>query len=242
MTKILRLQKFLAAAGIAARRKCEEFIALGFVSVNGEKITEPGLKINPEKDIVLFKGKKVLPEKKIYYILNKPKGYVCSCSRKDKSLIVIDLIPVISEKKIFPVGRLDKGTEGLLILTNDGDIAQKIIHPSKKVVKSYYAVIDRKISLDDTDKIRRGVKIDEKISLSAVVTPLGSAKNRLTVEITEGRNRQIRKIFEAVGYKIVYLKRKSIGKLSLCGLQTGEYKEISRDFLCRKIPISLKNA
>ncbi|MCK4948117.1 MAG: rRNA pseudouridine synthase [Candidatus Aureabacteria bacterium] len=239
MTESLRLQKFLAAAGIAARRKCEEFIALGFVSVNGEKITEPGLKINPEKDIVLFKGKKVLPEKKIYYILNKPKGYVCSCSRKDRSLIVIDLIP---GKKIFPVGRLDKGTEGLLILTNDGDVTQKIIHPSKKVVKSYYVVIDRKISLADTDKIRKGVKIDEKITLSAVVTPSGSAKNKLTVEITEGRNRQIRKIFEAVGYKIVYLKRKSIGKLSLCGLQTGEYKEISRDFLCRKIPISFKNA
>ncbi|MEA3347190.1 MAG: pseudouridine synthase [Candidatus Auribacterota bacterium] len=238
MTEILRLQKFLAAAGIAARRKCEEFIARGLVSVNGAKITEPGFKINPEKDIVLFKGKRVLPESKIYYILNKPKGYVCSCSHKDRSLIVTDLVP---GKKIFPAGRLDKGTEGLLILTNDGDVAQKITHPSKKVVKSYYVVIDKEISRGDADKIRKGVIIDGKISLPAVVAPLVSTKNKLTVKITEGRNRQIRKIFEILGYKVVYLKRKSIGNLSLGGLQTGEYKEISRDFLCRKIPLSLKN-
>lgn len=238
MTEILRLQKFLAASGIAARRKCEEFIARGLVTVNGTKITEQGFKINPEKDIVLFRGKRVLPERKIYYILNKPKGYVCSCSRKDKSPIVTDLIP---RKKIFPVGRLDKGTEGLLILTNDGNIAQKITHPSKKVAKSYYVVINKEISRGDMDKIRKGVIIDGKISLPAVVTPLVSTKNKLTVQITEGRNRQIRKIFEILGYKIVYLKRKSIGKLSLGGLQTGEYKEISRDSLYRKIPLSLEN-
>ncbi|MBN2189901.1 MAG: rRNA pseudouridine synthase [Candidatus Aureabacteria bacterium] len=227
-----RLQKYLAGAGVASRRKCEELIQQGLISVNSETIRKPGFKIDPEKDVICINNRRLKPGDKKYYILNKPGGYVCSCSKNDNAPIVTELIP---EKKLFPVGRLDKNTEGLIILTNDGDFGQSVIHPSANLWKEYYVVLDRGISSDDMERFSLGIEIDGRPTAPARISSAAGNGRKLTVSITEGRNRQIRKMFSALGYKIVYLKRTKIGRLNIGNLKPGYYKPVSKDFLWKKI-------
>lgn len=227
-----RLQKYLAGAGIASRRKCEELIQQGLISVNSEIIKKPGFKIDPEKDVICINNRRLRPKDKKYYIVNKPGGYVCSCSKNDNAPIVTELIP---GEKLFPVGRLDKNTEGLIILTNDGDFGQSVIHPGSNLWKEYYVVLDRGISAADRERFSRGIKIDGRPTAPARIASAAENGRKLAVSITEGRNRQIRKMFSALGYKVVYLKRTKIGRLNIGNLKPGYYKPVSKDFLWEKI-------
>jgi len=223
----LRLQKFLAAAGIASRRKCEDLIKKKLISLNGKVIDQVGIKININKDLVLYKNKRVEIQKKIYLILNKPVGYITSLKDNFNRPCVIDLIKI--SKRIFPVGRLDYNTSGLLILTNDGEFANKIMHPKNKIKKIYIAEINSVPSAKELKFISSGIYINNKKTHPAEIKIIKQDFNScvLKIKIHEGMNRQIRKMFEAINYRVIKLTRIAIGKLKLDNLSVGKYKFLS---------------
>ena len=212
----IRLQKYLASCGIASRRKCEEYIAQGKINVNGKCITELGTKINPEKDIIEFEGKKVKENKKMVYILlNKPIGYVTTAKDQFNRDKVLDLVKV--KERIVPVGRLDMYTSGALILTNDGEFVYKITHPKHEIEKT-----------SEVEQLRKGVKIDDYITKPAKVKILKTDKekdiSRLEIVIHEGKNRQVRKMCEAVGRNVIALHRSKIGCIGVKDLELGKWR------------------
>lgn len=219
-----RLQKFLASAGIASRRKAEEYIFQGRISVNGEICTEPATKVS-ENDEVLFDGKRVFrTEKKIYIMLNKPESCVTTAKDQFGRKCAADLITDV-EERIYPVGRLDYDTTGLLLLTNDGELTYKLTHPKHHIEKTYIAVLKKDIDENSLEKLRNGVEIDGRKTYPAKAERLSAAK--VKISICEGRNRQIRKMCSAVGNEIISLKRISIGKLKLGTLKKGECRHLS---------------
>lgn len=227
----MRLNKFLANAGVASRRKSDELILDGRVLVNGQKITELGISVNEKKDKVEVDGKRVeLPSSFVYIKLNKPKGYICSAKDDRRRKTVFDIVK-IPNVRLFNVGRLDYDTEGLLILTNDGDFAQSIIHPSFVIEKEYYCTIKGFIKESELAVLRAGVVINGKRLPKAKVEVKDidktQARTRLVIKITEGQNRQIRRMMEAIGKDIILLKRVAIGGIKLGGLARGEYKELN---------------
>lgn len=224
----MRLQKYIADAGICSRRKAEELIANGEVKLNGEVVTAMGI-IVEDGDKVEVSGRRVSAEKKVYYMLNKPKGYVTTVKDQFDRPCVLDLISGDTEKRVYPAGRLDYNTEGLLILTNDGEFVNKITHPSNKIEKKYVAVVNGKISDENIEKLKKGVNVDGKRTLPAKVFLSELFKDKCVVEvtITEGRNRQVRKMFEAVGHHVIDLKRVSVGNLELGNLKTGKIRRLS---------------
>lgn len=226
-----RLQKFLANSGIAARRKCEEYILDGRVKVNGEVITQLGVKVKPDKDIIEFDGKVVnKTEKKVYILLNKPIEYVTTAKDQFDRPTVLDLVKV--EEKVLPVGRLDMYTSGALILTNDGDFMYKVTHPKYEIEKTYTVTIKGIITQDDVKKLTEGVKIDDYISGKAKVKILktNEEKNFSRVQITihEGKNREVRKMCEAIGKKVLALHRRKIGNLDVKNLELGKWRYLSK--------------
>lgn len=224
----MRLQKYIAEAGICSRRKAEELIAEGKVKVNGAVVTVMGTTVD-ESDRVEVSGELINSlEKKVYYMLNKPKGYVTTVKDQFGRPSVTELAGV-TDKRIYPAGRLDYNTEGLLILTNDGDFVNKIIHPSNKIEKKYEAVINGKLTDDEAEKLRRGVVIDGKKTMPAEVflSEIYKDKSIVEVTITEGRNRQVRKMFEAVGHHVIDLKRVALGGLTLGNLKTGRIRKLN---------------
>ena len=225
----MRLQKYIADAGIASRRKAEELIKEGRVSVNGAVIDIMGYTLK-DGDVVTVDGKKILKaEAKVYYMLNKPKGYVTTVHDQFDRPCVLDLIKSETTKRVYPAGRLDYNTEGLLILTNDGEFVNKITHPSYNIEKKYIAVINGKLTDVEAEKLRKGVVIDKKKTYPAKVFVSEIFKDKSVVEITisEGRNRQVRKMFEAVGHNVIELKRVSLGNLSLGNLKTGKIRKLN---------------
>lgn len=227
----IRLQKYLADSGIASRRKCEELITAGKVSVNGQTITALGTKIAPGVDSVALDGKPVLPVNRLVYImLHKPEGYITSVSDPHNRPVVTDLVRDISAR-LFPVGRLDYDSSGLLILTNDGHLAQKVTHPSHSIPKTYIA---RLRGVPDKKGLRdfcEGLIIDHnwktapaKIKILDKQNPPGCTAR---ITICEGRNRQVRKMCEAIGCPVLQLKRVAIGSLKLGGLPRGKYRHLS---------------
>ena len=220
----IRLNKFLAEKGIASRRKSDELIASGKVRVNG-KVAEVGAKVDPEKDRVEVDRKFLDAQPKlIYFALNKPTGFVCSNSRtKAEPKIVLDFFP--AELKIFPVGRLDKMTTGLLILTNDGDLSFRLTHPSFECEKEYEVEIDDDLTAERIRKIESGVKLERRETKPTEVKILGKRKAR--VILREGRNRQVRKIFGKVGCEVLKLKRVRVKKLELGNLALGKFRELT---------------
>lgn len=223
----MRLNKFLSTAGIASRRKCDELIKEGRVSVNGQIMTEMGFDVNLKKDVVKFDGRVIsLPTSFVYYKFNKPKGYVCSASDEKGRKTIFDLVN--SSYRLFSVGRLDYDTEGLLILTNDGDFANKISHPTFHIEKEYRVTVEGEILESEMAVLRKGVVVDGERLPSSKVKWLSYEKGftKLSVIIDEGQNRQIRRMFEAIGKNIKLLKRIRIGKVSLGGLKRGELKEL----------------
>lgn len=226
-----RLQKFLANNGIAARRKCEEYIVDGRVKVNGKIVTQLGVKVNPDKDIVEFDGKVVnKSEKKVYILLNKPIGYVTAAKDQFDRPTVLDLVKV--DEKVLPVGRLDMYTSGALILTNDGEFIYKVTHPKYEVEKTYTVTVKGIVTQEDVEKLTNGVKIDDYISGKAKVKILktNEEKNFSRVQITihEGKNREVRKMCEAIGKKVLALHRRKIGNLDVKNLALGNWRYLTK--------------
>ncbi|NLZ92204.1 MAG: rRNA pseudouridine synthase [Clostridiales bacterium] len=221
-----RLQKYMASCGVASRRKCEEIIAEGRVKVNGVTVREAGLKIQPSKDKVTVDGREIIPANKpVYIMLNKPVGYVSTVRDQFKRPTVLDLLRGV-KGRIYPVGRLDYDSEGLLLLTNDGNLAYGLTHPRHRVDKTYIVVVQGRPSRKEIDRIRKGVEIDGRMTSPADirVESIQGNKTAFRVVIHEGRNRQVRRMFGAVGYAVVSLKRTSIGKLQLGTLAPGRWR------------------
>ncbi|AIS52425.1 ribosomal large subunit pseudouridine synthase B [Thermoanaerobacter kivui] len=223
-----RLQKYLAECGIASRRKCEEYILQGRVKVNGKVIKELGTKINPDVDIIEFDDKIVKREReKIYIMLNKPTGYITSVKDQFGRPTVLDLVKV--KERIYPVGRLDYDTSGLLLLTNDGEIANILMHPRHQIDKTYIAKIKGVPTEEELNKFRNGIFINGYMTSKAEIKILDVKNGTSLVEIKihEGKNRQVRKMCEAIGHPVISLKRIKIGELSLKGLKTGEWRYLT---------------
>lgn len=228
----MRLNKFLSSAGVASRRKCDELIAQGKIEVNGKVVYEMGTTIDEKKDKVLCEGKHITLENSYVYLkLNKPKGYICSASDDKGRKTIFDLVK--SEKRLFNIGRLDYNTEGLIILTNDGDFAECLIHPSFEIEKEYIVTIEGKILESELAVLRKGVVENGNRMPPAKVKPIkfDGKITRLSVIINEGQNRQIRRMFEAISKTIVLLKRVSVGPFVLGGLSRGESKAFSKEEL-----------
>ena len=230
----MRLQKYLAHCGIASRRKSEELIVEGRVMVNGQVIKELGTQVDTLNDEVLVDGNSINTEKPIYIMLNKPKGYVTTVKDQYNRPTVIDLVKEFSHIRLYPVGRLDYYTEGLLILTNDGIFTNQLIHPRYKIPKTYIVDIDRNLQENDLTSLREGILLDDGLTLPADVRKLTGRKISLT--IYEGRNRQIRRMFDKLLYRINNLKRIKFGNLPLGNLSTGNYRLLTNDEINSIIP------
>lgn len=227
---MMRLQKLLATAGAASRRKSEEFIKEGRVKVNGKKVTEMGVIVDELNDIVTLDGVRIKAEEtKRYIILNKPKGYITTVSDNFERKTVMELVSDIQER-IYPVGRLDYDTEGLLLMTNDGDFANGITHPKNNTEKVYVAKIKGAFTEKEADRLRSGVDIEGRMTAPAKVKILSVRENGADVRIVihEGRNRQVKKMFEAVGCFVTGLKRTAVGDFRLTGIKVGEYRELTK--------------
>ncbi len=224
----MRLNKFLASCGVASRRDCDELIKQGKVSVNGV-IASLGMEVG-EDDEVCVNGNRVTLKKNEYYILNKPKGYLSTVSDDKGRKTVLDLMPA-NVGRIYPVGRLDYDSEGLLILTTDGELAQRLTHPSNEVPKTYLVKIEGTMTEADLNPIRRGIEIEggyvtKKCKAHIVQTHRDYTKIHIT--ITEGKNREIRKMFAAIGREVQLLKRIKVGDLTLRGLDRGAWRKLSK--------------
>ncbi len=224
----MRINKYLATCGVASRRNADKMIQDGLVKING-RICSMGDDVNVGEDTVVVNGKVVSVVKHFdYYIMNKPKGYVCTVKDDKGRKTVIDLLPP-SAKRLFPVGRLDYDTEGLLILTNDGDLTFRLTHPKNEVPKTYLVKTEKPVSDEDVQKLRSGVYIDGVKTKKCNIRLIESTKtgSKLHITITEGRNRQVRKMFEAVNNNVDFLKRIKIGDLTLTGLDRGQVRQLS---------------
>jgi len=227
-TEKIRLQKFLAQCGVASRRKAEEYIRNGKVRVNGRIVTEMGVKVSPD-DHVEVDGKPVKPEKKkVYIIMHKPRGYVTTVSDPEGRKTVLELVQEVKER-VYPVGRLDYDTSGLLLLTNDGEFANMLMHPRHEILKVYIATVKGKPSDEAIERLKNGVKIDDYVTAPAFVRVLNVYENKTKLEITihEGRNRQIRKMCEIIGHPVIRLKRIAYGSLDLGSLKPGEWRYLT---------------
>lgn len=225
----MRLNKFLAEAGIASRRKSDDFIKEGRVKINGKVVKELGVDVNIENDSVLLDGKKVkLVNTKVYYKLHKPKGYVTTASDERDRKTVLDLMRNV-QYRVYPVGRLDYDTEGLLLLTNDGDFANILTHPKNNVLKTYVAHVEGVLEDKDIKKLSLGVDIGGYTTkpCSVILKQRDEKSTVIEISIAEGKNRQVKKMVEAVGKNVAFLKRVSIGEIKLGGLARGEYKSLT---------------
>lgn len=231
MGEIVRLQKYIAMCGTASRRAAEALISDGKVTVNGEKVTEQGVKVEVGADKVTVSGKEIKPVNKMYYImLNKPSGYVSTVKDQFDRPTVTELLGNEVNARVFPVGRLDYETEGLLLMTNDGDFTYKVTHPKHKVNKTYIAVLKGGVSIKGLAQLRKGVRLDDGFVTSpAEVEMLNADNGHTTIKITihEGKNRQVRRMFEAVGSKVTELQRISIGRVELGNLPLGRWRYLT---------------
>ena len=226
----MRINKFLAESGVGSRRACDKIIEEGRVKING-KVCSLGAEVDPMKDSVTFDGKKLGKVKKFeYYIMNKPKGCVCTVKDDKGRKTVMDYLPPLNAR-VYPVGRLDYDSEGLLIFTNDGDFANRLTHPSNEIPKTYLVKIEGNIEENSLAKLRAGVVIDGVKTKKCTIKVVDEFKDftKMHVTITEGRNREIRKMFETVGKEVVFLKRIKIGDLALHGLDRGECRKLTPD-------------
>lgn len=240
-----RLQKILAKAGIASRRKAEELIRTGRVAVDGRIVTELGTRIDPQKSTITFDGKPLVREKIIYIMLNKPAGYVTTLSDPQGRPIVTDLLHNIPQR-VFPVGRLDYETEGALILTNDGNLGQYIQHPRYEVNKTYVATVSGKPSARNIRQLETGIMVDGRKTWPATVRILEQKQAETVLELTihEGKKRQVRKMLAAIGHPVRNLTRTAYGRLRLGNLPPGKYRFLTENDLKKifsgKIPFTFK--
>ena len=237
-----RLQKVIANSGITSRRKAEELIVAGRVKVDGKVITELGTQVGKNSTIEVD-GVKINKEEKVYYLLNKPRGVIASTKDEHDRKTVIDLIP--EEKRIYPVGRLDYDTTGAIILTNDGDFSNHIIHPRNNIDKVYVAKINGILSIKNIMELKNGVVIDNTKTAPAKVKIRRIDKDKKTslIELTihEGKNHQVKKMFEAIGFEVLKLKRERIAFLDLKGLNSGEYRKLTPKEVSKLYAVSNKS-
>ncbi|MBE6048301.1 MAG: rRNA pseudouridine synthase [Clostridium sp.] len=223
-----RLQKYMASCGVASRRKCEEIILDKKVKVNGVVIEELGTKVIPGKDIVEYNGKVIKPEEKhVYIMLNKPEGIITSVKDEKGRKTVTDIVNVC--ERIYPIGRLDYDSSGLILLTNDGDVYNKIIHPRQKITKKYIVVAEGEFTSKDIEKFNNGIDIGGYVTAPAKLKVIKFEDNKSTVEIDihEGKNRQIRRMCSALNHNVLALKRVAVGEIKLGYLKRGEYRELT---------------
>ncbi len=229
----MRINKFLAECGIASRRNSEEVVLAGRVCINGKKVTTLSTDVDIENDRVTVDGKIVHAiNKHIYLKMNKPKGYVCTMSDDKGRKTVVDLLPdKYKDKRVFPVGRLDYDTEGLLLLTTDGDMAHKLSHPSNEISKTYIAKVEGEVPEHKLAQLRKGVPIDGVLTKKCKVKLVEKDEkySRFEVVISEGRNRQVRRMFEYIEKEVVFLKRVAVGEIKLGGVTRGTVRELRED-------------
>jgi len=223
----VRLNRYLSIAGVSSRRKADEYILAGRVSVNGRVVTDLGTKIRPETDSVYFNGKQIVAlDPMVYLLLNKPKDCITTLSDEKGRRSVLNVVNY--PRRVFPVGRLDRNTTGVLILTNDGDFAHLMMHPRNKVPKSYLVTIDRSVAPPDLHELASGISLADGRTSPATVELIPGSKNRVVgITIREGRNRQIHRMFQAVGYAVDKLDRVAYGPVSYEGLSRGEWRQLS---------------
>jgi 23S rRNA pseudouridine2605 synthase len=235
----IRLQKVLAQAGIGSRRACEALINEGRVEVNSEVVTEQGRRVDPERDVIRVDGSRIPPPRRhLYLALNKPRGVVVTMDDPEGRRTVADLLAEgvrrsVRKERLFHVGRLDTDSEGLLILTNDGDFAQKLAHPSFQVPKTYIVEVNGAVSPETLRRLRRGITLDDGPVRPTSVKIVSEAGEKTLVKITlqEGRNRVVRRTMEAVGHPVRRLSRIGIGPVRLGNLKVGKYRELTREEL-----------
>ena len=227
-----RLQKFLAESGIASRRKCEEYILQGKVKVNGETVTELGVKVNESADKIYFEDKLIKKEnnKKVYILLNKPIGYVTTTKEQFGREKVLDLIK--TNRRLVPVGRLDMYTSGALILTDDGDFVYKVTHPKHEITKTYTVTLKGEATNEDVEKLSKGVDIGGFVTSKAKVKILKvdkeQNKSRLEITIHEGKNRQVRRMCESIGKRVLALHRSKIGNIGVKDIKIGTWRYLTK--------------
>lgn len=224
----MRLNKYLASSGVASRRASDLLIEEGKVTVNG-KVAKLGAEV-ADGDEIAVEGKIVSLKQNEYFILNKPKGYICSVSDDKGRKTVLDLMPS-GVGRIYPVGRLDYDSEGLLILTTDGELAQKLMHPSNEIPKTYLVKVEGTLKESDLNPIRSGIEVDGYVTKKCKANIVETNKNytKVHITVTEGKNREIRKMFAAIGKEVELLKRIKIGELTLRGLDRGAYRKLTKE-------------
>jgi len=225
--KNLRLNKFLAMAGVASRRAADEMITQGQVTVNGTVITELGVRVNSQKDVVVVDDRTIsAPQSLVYLLLNKPKDFITTASDEKGRRTVLDLINV--RERVYPVGRLDRQTTGVLLLTNDGELANKLMHPSSNVVKSYNVSLDKSLDQAHAVKLVNGVFLEDGKTAPAELDIIPGTKSReVILHIHEGKNRQVRRMFESLGYEIEKLHRVSYGGITATGVTRGRWRYLT---------------
>jgi len=222
------LNKYLANAGICSRRKATDFIKAGQVQVNGVVVKEPSHRV-AKNDQVTLNGKLLVHEKKVYILLNKPQGYVTTVAEPQGRRTVINLVQGAAKKaRVYPVGRLDRDTTGLLLITNDGNLTQQLAHPRNEIKKVYSVVLDRLLDVQDIQSIRKGVRLKDGIAhVDRIVYTLGSRKNCIKIHLHSGKNRIVRRIFEHVGYRVMKLDRINYAGLTRRGLSVGKWRMLN---------------
>lgn len=227
----MRLNRYISNSGICSRRKADDLITSGQISVNGVVITELGYKINPE-DVVKFNAKKLKREKLVYVLLNKPRDFITTTDDPQDRRTVMELVKNATDDRIYPVGRLDRNTTGLLLLTNDGDLAQKLSHPSNNVRKIYEVTLDRSLAQKDFEQIKAGVELEDGIAnVDDLAFVDGKSKSVVGIEIHIGRNRIVRRIFESLGYTVEKLDRVIYAGLTKKDLGRGRWRHLNKEEL-----------
>ncbi len=222
---LVRLNKYIANSGICSRREADTFIENGLVSVNGVRVTELGTKVDPGKDEIRFNGSRIKGEKKVYLVMNKPKDFVTTLSDPHADRTVMDLISKnMCPERVYPVGRLDKATTGVLLFTNDGDLADKLTHPKHQVRKIYHATLDKNLRREDFDAILSGIELEDGPIAADALSYVEGDKTQVGLEIHSGRNRIVRRIFEHLGYKVKKLDRVYFAGLTKKNLRRGAWR------------------
>lgn len=231
----IRLNRFIAGSGICSRREADELIRKGFVTVNGRQVTDMGARVSRDDD-VRYKGKRLSSEKKVYILLNKPAGYVTTVEDPHAEQTVIDLIRNACTERVYPVGRLDKDTTGILLLTNDGDLTKKLTHPKYERKKIYHVFLDKPFTKNDLIKLAEGISLEgETIHVDSVAYADPEDKKQIGIELHSGQNRVIRRLFESLGYRVKKLDRVYFAGLTKKNLPRGKWR-----FLTQKEFIMLK--
>lgn len=226
LKKKVRLNKYLSECGVASRRKSEELIKEGRISINGRVITDFAYEVSADNDDVKLDGEKIRPEKKVYYLLNKPKGFITSTADEKGRRTVLHLIN--TDKTIFPVGRLDYDTTGVLLLTNDGDFANSITHPSRKIIREYVAGLDKELTKEHRERLIKGIVLDRRKSFfKKIYFPKKKNYKLVAIEVEEGRNHFVKRMFNALGYEVRSLERIRFGDFTVGKLQIGKSRKLS---------------